>query len=400
MNYAAYIWKRRVEDVMMLPLIWLGRILASIRPLGKTYKVFYFFSFYHTGGAEKVHAQIAQAIGGKDCIIWFTRRSVNESLKKAFQDSGCHIRDISRFTDNKWLYPVNIIFRGLIAGYINRQQSLPLIFNGQCNFAYKISPWIKGGISQVELIHSFNTFSWIRIPFLPFITRTIMISRERIADHLAQYRRIGIPAAFDSRISYIGNAIELPAHAVVKKHDPFIVLYAGRGGTEKRLHLITAIASTVHAANPAIRFEIMGDVSAIVPEAEYPFIHFYGNVNDPARIAGIYERASVLLLTSDTEGFPMVIIEAMAYGNAILSTPVGDIPRHITSGKNGFLFSNTADESRIVQEGIIWINQLYADHVLLTTIAGNNTRYAHEHFSIAAFRQSYQGIFNQLTGQL
>ena len=139
----------------------LGRLFSRLNPLHKEYRIFFFFSFYHIGGAEKVHYQITQAAGGKDCIIFFTKKSHNKSFLHHFRGSGCEIKDISKYTDNKWFYFMNLIWRGIITGYMNRQIKLPVVFNGQCNFAYKISPWVRKEIFQVELIHSFNSFSYI-----------------------------------------------------------------------------------------------------------------------------------------------------------------------------------------------------------------------------------------------
>ena len=40
-----------------------------------------------------------------------------------FQRTGCEIKDISKFTDNKWLYFLNLIYRGIISGYINQSEA-------------------------------------------------------------------------------------------------------------------------------------------------------------------------------------------------------------------------------------------------------------------------------------
>ncbi|HEU4859224.1 MAG TPA: hypothetical protein VFT15_05275, partial [Chitinophagaceae bacterium] len=171
--YKLFIIKRVIENVFIFPFIFIGRLIAAFHRLKKEYRIFFFFPFYHTGGAEKVHAQIATATGGNDCIIFFTRRSDDDRFIDDFKKTGCEIKDVSAYTDNKWLYFLNLVYRGLITGYINSQKLKPIVFNGQCNFAYKISPWINNTIKQVELIHSLNSFSYIRIPFIPFIDKTV-----------------------------------------------------------------------------------------------------------------------------------------------------------------------------------------------------------------------------------
>ena len=380
----------------MLPLIIIGRLIAVFKPAKKEFRIFFFFSFQHIGGAEKVHAQITQAAGGKDCVIYFTRKSHNYLLGPMFRSSGCEVRDISRYTDNKWIYPINIIFRGILSGWINRQTERPVVFNGQNNFGYKLSPWLNTDIPQIDLVHSLNTFSIIRIPFLPFYKQTVIISRKRIADHLELYRSKEIPVIFDSRIEYVSNAITLPRIPDYKPRQPFTVLYVGRGGSEKRIGLIGEIARIVNAADETIRFEMMGDVSDVLEKSRFSFIHFYGNVNDETEINRIYGRASVLILTSETEGFPMVIIEAMARGNVILSTSVGDIPFHVKENINGYLFTDTNNEAAIIREGAERILSLAADTDLVQQIAGNNILYAQQNFGIDRFNNSYRELLRSV----
>lgn len=383
-----------LEDIFLLPFIGTGRIIAFFIPLKKNYSVYFFIPFYHIGGAEKVHAQVTQATGNNDCIIFFTRQSHNEGFFEEFKKSGCDIKDISVFTDNKWLYFLNLFYRGIITGYINRQKQKPVIFNGQCNFGYKISPWIKKEIKQIELIHSFNSFSFIRTPFLPFIRQTVMISQQRIADHISYYRKIGIPGSFDNKIQYIPNAISLPASVKEKEKKKFTVLYVGRGGIEKRLHLVLQIALQIQAKDIGISFEILGEVSDVINPSEYPYVKFYGNQTNEALINNIYAEAHLLILTSSTEGFPLVIIEAMANGCAILATQVGDIPLHVKNKENGYLFSSTRDENKIVAEGIDYILHLKNNRLELEYISNNNISYAKHNFAIEKFNTAYQQLIN------
>lgn len=392
MTYRQLIFKRKVESCLMYPFILLGRFFALIKPLKKEYRIFFFFPFYHVGGAEKVHAQIALATGGGDCIIYFTRKSGSEGFLEEFKKSGCTIKDISKYTDNKWIYFINIIFRGIITGYINNQKIKPIVFNGQCNFGYKISPWIKKEVKQIELIHSYNSFSLIRIPFISYYQNTVMISRIKIDEHLNLYKKINIPESYSKRIIYISNAIQLPNEQFEKKVEPFTVLYVGRDGKEKRVYLIAAIAKLVTAKDKNIRFEILGDVSAVLPMEQYPYIHFYGNLYDSNAINHIYKKASLLLLTSETEGFPMVIMEAMAFGCGILATPVGDIPLHIHSGENGFIFSSVIDESVIIEEAVNYILELKENKELYKKISANAINFATLNFGIEQFNNSYRAL--------
>ena len=397
MKYRHYIIKRNIEDVFLYPFIIIGKIIARLNPSKNEFETFFFFPFYHTGGAEKVHALITQATGGKRSIIYFTRKSQDKTFYDDFVKSGCTIKDISTFTDNKAFYFLNLIYRGYIAAYINSQTNKPLVFNGQCNFAYKISPWVKRKIPQVELIHSFNTFSWIRIPFLPFISKTVMISKVRMEDHLKQYKRLKVPKSYASKIQYIVNGISLPE--VVKEKDytgTIKLLYVGRGTEEKRVHIVAKIAEQAFIKGLPLQFLFMGDVQEAIPEKLRQYCTFLGHKSDEFEIDEIYQQSHLVIITSNTEGFPMAIEEGMARGCAIMATPVGDIPVHVKNNKNGVLFSTVNDEAAIITEAINFLTLLCSDRKLLKEMADRNINYANKHFSIQAFNKSYRDLFNEL----
>lgn len=61
---------------------------------------------------------------------------------------------------------------------------------------------------------------------------------------------------------------------------------------------------------------------------------FQGEVED---IKTIYQEADVLVLTSDWEGTPNVILEAMASGLPVVATRVGGVPDLVQEAETGFL---------------------------------------------------------------
>lgn len=392
MKYKHYILKRKIEDVFILPFILVGRLIALLKPQKNEFDIFFFFPFYHTGGAEKVHALITQAFLDKRCIVYFTRKSVDENFLQEFKNSGATIKDISAYTDNKFLYFNNLIFRGIISGYINKQKQKTVVFNGQCNFGYKISPWIKKDIKQVELIHSFNTFSWIRLPFLPFISATAMISKVRIDNHLEQYKKLNVPTAFADKIHYICNGIELPKNVPAKDFTSTLkIIYVGRGTPEKRVHLVAEIAKNVKQKNNNIEFIIVGDVEDAIPAELLSYCNLKGNINSKEILESLYQEAHILLITSNTEGFPMVVMEAMANGCAIVATPVGDIPVHVLQNQNGFI-TGSIEEVIVVDEMSEKIIELSKTASNINSISNANKQYALENFDIEVFNKKYRDL--------
>jgi glycosyltransferase involved in cell wall biosynthesis len=67
-------------------------------------------------------------------------------------------------------------------------------------------------------------------------------------------------------------------------------------------------------------------------------LHFLGPRQDvPALLADF----DVLVLTSDSEGAPNVVLEAAGIGVPVVAADVGDVSRIITDGANGFVVPST-----------------------------------------------------------
>jgi glycosyltransferase involved in cell wall biosynthesis len=58
---------------------------------------------------------------------------------------------------------------------------------------------------------------------------------------------------------------------------------------------------------------------------------------DQEMLGALYQKSRTLLLTSQTEGLPMVVIEAMTHKKPVFVTDVGDLAWLVRSGKDGFV---------------------------------------------------------------
>lgn len=398
MKYKFFLLKRQLEDLLILPFIWMGRKFTSKLLEVNPFDILLLFSSYQIGGAEKVHLQIARALKGRKVLVVFTKKSSTAFYKEAFIETGHQVLDISTFTDNKLQYWNNLIFRGAVASLVENQKSKAIVFNGQSNFGYKLSPWINKSIVQIELIHAFCSFSWIRIPFFSFYQKTIMISNRSIAEHKTQYQKIGVPVDEVGKIMYLPNGILLPQLMETKEIDPakLRVLYVGRATAEKRLHIIATIARLASLEGIPCAFSMVGDVQNSVPKGDQSYIHFYGAINNADTLNAIYAENHVLIMTSLHEGFPLTIMEGMSAGCVIISTPVGDIPYHAKHEKNGYLFSSTTDENKIVEEGLTYLKKIMNNPGLFKEMSSNNLTYAKKEFDLSIFESRYQALFDQL----
>jgi glycosyltransferase involved in cell wall biosynthesis len=73
-------------------------------------------------------------------------------------------------------------------------------------------------------------------------------------------------------------------------------------------------------------------------------VHFLGH-KSRAEVASIMQRARVLALPSSSEGYPLVVVEALACGTPVVASRVGGIPEIITSDAAGTLVAPGDTES-------------------------------------------------------
>ena len=53
----------------------------------------------------------------------------------------------------------------------------------------------------------------------------------------------------------------------------------------------------------------------------------------------LYRHADVAVLTSRSEGIPLVLMEAMARGRIVLAPAITGVPELVIPGKTGFLYA-------------------------------------------------------------
>lgn len=387
MSYKYRLFKLKIENIFIAPFIAIGKLVFLISQQKQAYELYFFFPFYHLGGAEKVHLQIAKLAKEKKAVIVFTRKSNNEGFLKAFKEIGIDIEVASAFTNNDLLrLPINLIARGYYAARINSNQAR--VFNGQSNFGYKIAPWLNNHLQQIELIHSFNSFSWIRIPFAHYYTHTVMISQKKIQEHIAQYDQIHAPNNLKDRVIYIPNAV-VPSSAILEKHweKPYKVIYVGRGSEEKRIGSILAVAKKSKEMKLPFEFELIGDVQEFIPSNAVDYVSLPGMINDKDLLNTKYQNAHFILLLSSTEGMPLVILEAMQDGCIPIVTKVGDLPYAI-SEMNGFLVEN--NEETVIQETFEKLTSIASLNITqLKALSNNSISTIAEHYSLTQFNTQY-----------
>jgi glycosyltransferase involved in cell wall biosynthesis len=163
----------------------------------------------------------------------------------------------------------------------------------------------------------------------------------------AELRTSGVPP---QKISLIKNGISAPsadenagAHVRAELGVPTnakLIVQIGRLARSKRNDLLlTAVTDLSETADVHVLLVGDGDQASVLAELVRHRglegrVHFCGYRND---IPQILAAADLLALTSEKEGLPIVILEAMAMHCPIVATRVGEIPHVLGDGRDAWL---------------------------------------------------------------
>lgn len=202
-----------------------------------------------------------------------------------------------------------------------------------------------------------------------------------------------------SRVRRIVNGIDTAAFAVVPRPDalPRIIKHKDEKwlGTMAGLRRVKNLPRLVRAfagLPGEWQLVIVGEgeeretirAEAMRLEIDHR-VHLPGFVAEPAKVMGLFD---LFALSSDSEQFPISVVEAMAAGLVVVSTDVGDVADMVAAENREFV-APADDESALA--GVI--ERLAIDDGLRRTIGKANRLRATSEYDqqqmIASYRQAY-----------
>ena len=117
-------------------------------------------------------------------------------------------------------------------------------------------------------------------------------------------------------------------------------------------------------------------------------VQFRGQVAD---VRSVYPQADIFVLTSDWEGTPNVVMEAMASGLPVVASAVGDVPRLVQHGVTGYVISPN-DEDAFVETLVSLVQQPEKRHNM-----GRRAReHIEEHYSLDRLPDYLSRLYQQV----
>ena len=105
----------------------------------------------------------------------------------------------------------------------------------------------------------------------------------------------------------------------------------------------------------------------------------------------VFSRASIFCLPSYSEGFPMAILDAWAYGLPVITTPVGGLPDVLINGKNAMVF-NPGDTASLANN----IEQLINNELLRNRLSESSIKFKKDQFNLNTISNQLIDIYKGL----
>jgi glycosyltransferase involved in cell wall biosynthesis len=214
---------------------------------------------------------------------------------------------------------------------------------------------------------------------------------------LANARSLGVP---DRRLFFLPNVVDCAEFQVkeISANRPLRLLTAGRLVEQKRHDRFIRLISCLRRSLPmAIRGIIAGDgpkaneLRSLTKELELTDndIEFCGVTQD---MKGLYGKADVFVLTSDWEGTPNVVLEAMACGVPVVSTNVGDVEAVIQDGVSGFVVRPDDEEALAAR-----VSHLIRHPTLRQSFGANARKQIESNYCLSTLSERLESLYRSAT---
>ncbi len=122
-----------------------------------------------------------------------------------------------------------------------------------------------------------------------------------------------------------------------------VIITVGRLDTQKNPQLLLLAFAQLHRAHPDAALVFVGDGvlrAALLEQVKVlgiaDKVRFAGLLA-PARIAEVLRGSDLFALSSNYEGMPMALLEALGCGVPVVTTDVGEVRRVVSNGSNGYI---------------------------------------------------------------
>jgi colanic acid/amylovoran biosynthesis glycosyltransferase len=198
----------------------------------------------------------------------------------------------------------------------------------------------------------------------------------------------------DYHIVHCGVDLERFKLKPYQDDNKFTILFVGRLDPIKGLTVLLEAIKNLANSGVDCRLDIVGDgpmneilLKKVAEMGLTEKVIFNGAIGQE-EIVDHYDRAQVLVISSFMEGIPVVLMEAMAKGLAVVATNVGGITELVENGLNGLVVPTSS-----VDDLFHALKRLADDHELTVKMGNQGRKKIVDEFSIAATGEYMSELF-------
>jgi len=262
---------------------------------------------------------------------------------------------------------------------------------------------IAGRLAGARVIHTeheFYTLSRRRARRLLRVLSALADVVTAVAEPVAEFLRdqVGIPAG---KIRTIPNGVDIArfqSARPIKRSDwgwrdeDVVIGCVARLEPEKGHAVLLDAFRRLHERNPRARLLLIGEggererltatAEALGLNGSVRFLGVRGDIPE------LFASCDVVTLASSREGLPMVLLEAMAAGKAVVATGVGGVPEVIQDGRTGLLVRpGDAEAMAEALEGLI------ADREKRQSLAAKALEVVQSRYSFERTLKEYETVY-------
>ena len=231
-----------------------------------------------------------------------------------------HCMKLARRKEVRAFISFNPIPYGIIAGSAAKKH------NKQIHYGFIGSDWYRDVKSK---------FGRYLLPILRKASFVTVTGEQMLRDLVDE--------GFDeNKIRILPNSIDLEQYPVAGQKADYDCIFVGRLVNVKRVDIILKAFEILSRTHPRAKLCIVGDgplkESLEKQSTELGLddnVDFVGQTHDVQKYLAM---SKMILIASDSEGFPFSLVEGICCGLVPVTTPVGTITEHIEDGVNGVLF--------------------------------------------------------------